>query len=241
MLKMHFSYSAPNHCRSGLIRCSARILNYPLKDKLTCTPAGISASKKRTWRSGSFARASNPRLMQKMKSTERGLAVYKRANAIMVWLLICVAPAGFDLAVLSELLAHLSALMHHRLNALRKNVLWQWPSSGLQAKECLWVSHMRGVTLFAPFRIWILMVTFSRRLWFFALFMNVTGCNWPTWPRADATPQTWEVIARLQNTHTHTHTQGWQEKAWEWERGREAGRMRCLRGNKQTWLLKYSH
>ena len=113
-------------------------------------------------------------------------------------------------------------------------------SGGLEARSgCRWVSHMQGglgVTPSSAFRIWIITTTFSNSLWFFTLFTNVVRCNWPAWPRADAMPQTWEVIEK---TPKYTHI--WMATELQKSRDGESTKRRSLHGNKQTWLLKYSH
>lgn len=224
MLKIHFSRLQKNtpqsRCRNRAHPRHGSYGKLPTSTKkLARVWAGISISKNRTnlIYSTSLSVCHLSGKKKKGKKVSRGILVaYKRANAIMVSLLMCVAPAGFDLAVLwgqpsSVVSSHASqsrSLTEKRALAVTSGV----PEA---SSSCWWVSRMQqeGGGLHHPllFRIWIFTTTFSHSFWFFTLFTNVARRNWPAWPRADATPQTWEVredfkIYTHQHTHTYTHT-----------------------------------
>ena len=109
-------------------------------------------------------------------------------------------------------------------------------SRGLEASGCCGglAALKGGLTLSSAFRIWILTATFSHSLWFFTLFMNVTAVIGRRDPVQTPRHRLGRSKRRLQNTHTRMATE-------RKESTKQNGEKRCLHGNKQTWLLKYSH
>lgn len=150
-------------------------------------------------------------ILSVVKVDRRSLVAYKRATAIMVSLLMCMAPAGYDVAALLKLLAQLSAPMHQRPAAQRKNVLWQQPAEAWKPAGAAWLATCKSVTTFPAPGIRTLSVTFLHSFRVFTLLVNVAAVI--GWADPEQTPgqRLGRSEKRLQNTQRESAKQNVKE------------------------------
>lgn len=88
-------------------------------------------------------------------------------------------------------------------------------SRGLDASGCWWVSHMQeGDNILYPRHLKPLGHILSFLKGFHPL-CECNRCNWPAWPRAGATPQTWEVKEKAPK-YTQMMATEWKYKTDTW-------------------------
>lgn len=97
-------------------------------------------------------------------------------------------------------------------------------SRGLEASGCWWVSHMQeGDNILCPLHLNPLGHILSFLMGFHPLH-ECNRCNWPARPKADATPQTWEVREKAPKYTQMMATERKYKTEWERDTSMEISR-----------------